>query len=37
MDGIQLIVEEQEKAGKISSSFKAEHVLRLEALRQAQL
>jgi len=37
MDGIQLIVEEQEKAGKISSSFNVEEVLRLEALRQAQL
>jgi ABC-type nitrate/sulfonate/bicarbonate transport system substrate-binding protein len=36
VEGIQLIAKEQGQAGKISSSFKAEHVLRLEALRKAQ-
>lgn len=36
LEGVQLIVKEQEQAGKISSSFKAEHVLRLESLREAQ-
>jgi len=37
MDGIQLIVNEQKRAGKISSSFKVEEVLRLDVLREAQL
>jgi len=37
MDGIELIVEEQKRAGKISSSFKVEDVLRLDVLREAQL
>jgi ABC-type nitrate/sulfonate/bicarbonate transport system substrate-binding protein len=36
-DGIQLIVEEQKKSKRLSPSFKAEDVLRLEALREAQL
>jgi ABC-type nitrate/sulfonate/bicarbonate transport system substrate-binding protein len=36
MDGIQLIVDEQKKAGKISPSFNVEDVLRLDALGQAQ-
>jgi ABC-type nitrate/sulfonate/bicarbonate transport system substrate-binding protein len=36
MEGIQLIVEEQKKAGRISPSFCTESVLRLEALRAAQ-
>ena len=35
-DGIQLIVDEQKKAGKISPSFNVEDVLRLDALGQAQ-
>ena len=37
LEAIQLIVEEQKKAGKISSSFKAEDVLSLNALKQAQI
>ena len=37
LDGIELIVNEQKKAGKISPTFKLEDVLRLEALSQAQL
>ena len=37
MDGIELIVEEQKRAGKISSSFKVEEALRLDVLREAQL
>ena len=36
LDGIELIVNETKKAGKISSSFKTEEVLRLEALHEAQ-
>jgi ABC-type nitrate/sulfonate/bicarbonate transport system substrate-binding protein len=36
MEGIQLIVDEEKKAGKIARSFDVNHVLRLEALRQAQ-
>ena len=36
MEGIQLIVDEEKKAGKIASSFKIDNVLRLDALRQAQ-
>lgn len=36
MEGIQLIVEEQKRAGRISRSFRTESVLRLEALRLAQ-
>ena len=36
LDGIQLVAEEQKRAGKLSSAFKVEDVLRLEALRQAQ-
>jgi ABC-type nitrate/sulfonate/bicarbonate transport system substrate-binding protein len=36
MEGIQLIVEEQKRAGMISRSFRAASVLRLEALRLAQ-
>lgn len=35
-DGIDLIVEEQKKAGRISPSFTAEMVLRLDALHEAQ-
>ena len=37
LDGIQLIIDEQKKARRLSPSFKAEDVLRLEALREAQL
>ena len=37
MDGIQLIVEEEKKAGKISPSFRVEDVLRLEELKKAQI
>jgi len=37
LEAIQLVVEEQKKAGKISSSFKAEDVLSLNALKQAQI
>jgi len=36
MDGIQLVAEEQKRAGRLSPAFKVEEVLRLEALRQAQ-
>ena len=36
-DGIELIVDEHKRAGQISPSFKVDDVLRLEALRQAQL
>lgn len=36
MDGIQLVADEQKRAGKLSPAFKVEDVLRLEALRQAQ-
>jgi len=37
LDGIQLIVEEEKRAGKISSSFRVEDVLSLDALREAQI
>lgn len=36
MDGIRLVAEEQKRAGKLSSAFKVEDALKLEALRQAQ-
>jgi ABC-type nitrate/sulfonate/bicarbonate transport system substrate-binding protein len=36
IEGIQLIIDEQKRAGKISQSFGAESILRLEALRLAQ-
>ena len=36
MEGIQLIVDEEKKAGKITASFEVNQVLRLETLRQAQ-
>jgi len=36
-DGIDLIIEEQKKAGGISPSFKAEEVLRLDELKKAQV
>jgi ABC-type nitrate/sulfonate/bicarbonate transport system substrate-binding protein len=36
MEGIQLIVDEEKKAGKIAATFDVNKVLRLEALRQAQ-
>ena len=35
VEGVQLIIDEQKKAGKISSSFKADDVLRLDALSQS--
>jgi len=37
LEAIQLIVEEQKKAGKISSSFKAEESRSLDTLKQAQI
>jgi ABC-type nitrate/sulfonate/bicarbonate transport system substrate-binding protein len=36
MEAIELIVEEEKKAGKISSSFKVDQALNLGALKQAQ-
>lgn len=36
-EAIELIVEEEKQAGKISSSFKADQALNLEALKQAQV
>lgn len=36
MEGVQLIVDEEKRAGRISPSFKAEDVLRLEELTNAQ-
>lgn len=36
-EGIQLIVDEEKKAGKITPDFKIDNVLRLEALGQAQV
>jgi ABC-type nitrate/sulfonate/bicarbonate transport system substrate-binding protein len=36
IEGIQLIIDEQKRGGKISQSFDPESVLRLEALRLAQ-
>jgi ABC-type nitrate/sulfonate/bicarbonate transport system substrate-binding protein len=37
VEGIELIAKEQGQAGKLSPSFKAQHVLRLKPLRNAQL
>jgi len=35
-DGIQIIVDEEKRAGRIAPTFRVEDVLRLEALQQAQ-
>ena len=37
MEGIELIVDEQKRAGRLAPSFKANDVLRLEELKKAQL
>jgi ABC-type nitrate/sulfonate/bicarbonate transport system substrate-binding protein len=36
-EGIELIIDEEKRAGKLSASFKPSDVLRLDALRDAQL
>ena len=36
-DGIDLIIDEQKRAERISPSFKADQVLRLEELKKAQV
>jgi hypothetical protein len=36
MEGIDLIIDEEKRAGRISQSFKADDILRLDELKKAQ-